>query len=303
MKGLKRLEGSIATAAWLAAVVVGIALVAPAVGAQTKWQERTVLRFDRPVMVPGKTLQPGTYVFRLADSKSDRNLMQIYTADPDNPVHENRLVATTMTVPMRREQPNGDIVLKFSETSADANSPVALKGFFYPGTLYGHQFVYTDQQAQDIAKQTHTLVLSRDVAGSDLDMQRGTLHNIDANGNRSAWQENPDVAKEWAAWVVTWEPTHNGNANGVNATATTNRPSSGENTVGTTGRTATTASADNAAMTPQDHAQAIEQLVDRALNGSSSTVTIDRATLQQIRSHAEAIEHGGGQMHHDKNRK
>jgi hypothetical protein len=254
-----------------------MALVAPAARAQTKWNEKTVLRFDRPVMIPGKTLQPGTYVFQLADSKSNRNIMQVYTADKNNPVHEDNLVATTLTVPIKREQTNGDVVLKFAETNDQAQEPVALKGFFYPGTMYGHQFVYTDQEAQQIAQQTHTLVLSREMQGTD--MQSGTLHNIDASGNRTNWQENPDVAREWAAWIVTWQPAHADNAP---------QPAA----VGTSGRTDMAATA----KTTQDHAAAIQRLVDQALSGNGTTVTVDRSTLEQIRMHARAIENGGGAM-------
>ena len=63
---------------------------------------------------------------------------------------------------------------------------------------------------------------------------------------------------------------------------------------GTSGRSA--ASADETAtagrMTAEQHAEAIQGLVDEALTGSSGTVTVNRSTLEQIRSHARAIAHG-----------
>jgi hypothetical protein len=43
-----------------------------------------------------------------------------------------------------------------------------------------------------------------------------------------------------------------------------------------------------------EHAEAIQHLVDQALHAKGNHVTIDRSTLEQIRSHAEAIEHDGG---------
>lgn len=253
-----------------AAALACIALAAPTALAQnTRWSERTILQFDRPVMIPGKVLQPGTYIFQLADTRADRNIMQVYTADPNAPDQEQRLVATTVTVPTQRAKPNGEVVLKFATTQGD--DPIALKAFFYPGTVEGHQFVYSEPEAEQIAERTHTLVLSHDVKGND--MERGTLYTVDANGTRTAWQQDPDVARDWDAWVVTRHPAHN--------TAM----------VGTSGHTAPDAA--TTTMT-HEHAEAIQHLVDQALHAKGNHVTIDRSTLEQIRSHAEAIEHDGG---------
>ena len=204
------------------AAVACMALLSTNANAQTKWNEKTILKFSNPVQIPGKTLQPGSYVFKLADSRSDRNLMQVYDQSGMN------LVATTTTVPIKRAEPNGDVVLNFADTPG--SEPVALKAFFYPGTLYGHEFVYSDAEAREISQRTHKVVLSQDVKGSN--MERGTLDasdlegtsvsSIDSNGQRTEWHPQPDVQREWAAWVVDWR---NPQAVGTSGSTTTDMAS------------------------------------------------------------------------------
>jgi hypothetical protein len=45
--------------------------IMPAVRADA-WDQKTVFTFSAPVEVPGQLLPAGTYVFKLADSSSDR---------------------------------------------------------------------------------------------------------------------------------------------------------------------------------------------------------------------------------------
>lgn len=88
------------------------------------------------------------------------------------------------------------MVLRINPT--EPGTPPAIKAWFYPGSLYGHQFVYPDEQARDIAQRTRTLVLSGDVEGSD--QSRGTLYTYDASGNRGTWSSDADVDREWQQW-------------------------------------------------------------------------------------------------------
>jgi hypothetical protein len=151
--------------------------------------ERTKLTFSAPVMVPGATLPAGTYVFRLAPSEVDRHTVQILSDD------ESRVVATTVAVPAKRQDPKGDTVLKFNPT---ASGTPALKAWFYPGTLYGREFVYPDAEAREIARRTRTVVLSTDAAGTA--MPKGTLRVYDAGGNRSDWKVDAALTRDWQAW-------------------------------------------------------------------------------------------------------
>jgi hypothetical protein len=106
------------------------------------------------------------------------------------------VVTTTIAVPTKRLEPKGDVVLKFNPT--ESGSAPALKAWFYPGTVYGHEFVYSDEQAKAIAQRTKTLVLSIDQAGTDA--EKGVLYTYDANGVRSAWRGDDATMKEWDQW-------------------------------------------------------------------------------------------------------
>jgi len=46
-----------------------------------EWTKKTEFQFSAPVQIPGKTLKAGKYVFQLADSDSDRKIVQIFSED------------------------------------------------------------------------------------------------------------------------------------------------------------------------------------------------------------------------------
>lgn len=174
-----------------AAMSIVTILALAAVAGANQWNDRTTLKFDAPVMVPGATLAPGTYTFKLMDSQTNRHLVQIFKEDG------SQLIATTQAVPVKRMDAKGDVVLKLNPTEAGA--PVAIKAWFYPGTLYGHEFVYPDRQAREIAQRTKTLVLSGDIPDSD--MEKATLHTYDATGGKQAWRADEQTMKEWEQWT------------------------------------------------------------------------------------------------------
>jgi hypothetical protein len=99
-----------------------------------EWNRRTVVTFNGPVEVPGKALPEGTYVFKLADSQSDRDIVQIFSED------ERELITTTLAVPVYRQKATGDTVITFEERTS--GSPEAVKTWFYPGDNYGLEFMY-----------------------------------------------------------------------------------------------------------------------------------------------------------------
>ena len=169
--------------------LAGVLLASTAARADT-WNERTVLSFSDSVMVPGATLEPGTYVFTLLDSNSSRHVVQVLRED------SGELVVTTHAVPLRRADPTGDHVLRFSP--AEVGEPPALKAWFYPGSIYGHQFVYSDEEARKIAGRTRTVVLSIDTRGTAL--EHGTLYSYDAEGIRGEWRSDQGTMVEWDHW-------------------------------------------------------------------------------------------------------
>ena len=96
--------------------------------------KKTIVTFNLPVEVPGKVLPSGTYVFKLADSQSDREIVQIFTED------ERELITTILAVPAYRPEPTGDSVITFEERPS--GSPEAVKRWFYPGDNNGVEFMY-----------------------------------------------------------------------------------------------------------------------------------------------------------------
>ena len=100
----------------------------------------------------GKVLPAGAYVFKLLDSASNRNIVQIFDKD------ERHLYATILAIPDYRLKPTDKTVINFEELPS--NSPEAIKAWFYPGDEYGQQFVYPHKRAVEIAKRTNQNVLS-----------------------------------------------------------------------------------------------------------------------------------------------
>ena len=114
--------------------------------------KKTIITFSEPVQVPGTTLPAGTYTFKLADSTSDRNIVQIFNAD------STRLITTILAIPNERLTPTGNTVLKFDERPS--GQPEALKAWFYPGDNFGEEFVYPKQKASELAASSKQPVLS-----------------------------------------------------------------------------------------------------------------------------------------------
>jgi hypothetical protein len=106
--------------------------------------QKTTFTFSGPVEIPGQVLPPGTYVFKIADSSVDRNVVQVYSKD------EKRLVGTFLAISDYRMKPAGKPIITFDERPE--GSPEAVKAWFYPGESYGHDFVYPKPKAVALAK-------------------------------------------------------------------------------------------------------------------------------------------------------
>lgn len=117
-----------------------------------EWNKKTIVTFNEPVEIPGQVLPAGTYVFKIADTMADRNVVQIFNKD------ENHIYATILAVPDYRLEPTGKTVINFEERVSSA--PEAVKAWFYPGDNYGYDFVYPNSRATELAKRTNQNVLS-----------------------------------------------------------------------------------------------------------------------------------------------
>src|SRR5437588_4682455 len=106
--------------------------------------QATKISFSEPIQIPGQILPAGTYWFRVVDSNSDQNLVQVFSAD------QTVLYATLETVPTQRREPTGCTTVSLAEQGS--GKPVVLLKWFYPGNLTGHEFVYSQQQEKELAQ-------------------------------------------------------------------------------------------------------------------------------------------------------
>jgi len=127
-------------------VVVACAFLIPAAAAD-EWNNRTTVMFSAPVEVPGvglHLLPAGTYLFKLMDSPSDRNIVQIFSEDGTH------LFTTILAIPNYRLRTTDKTVMTFGERAE--SQPEALRAWFYPGANWGQEFVYPKARAMELAK-------------------------------------------------------------------------------------------------------------------------------------------------------
>jgi hypothetical protein len=123
-------------ALWLSATFAFMSsMIAPAIA--DEWNKETKIEFSTPVQVPGKVLEAGKYVFKLADSDSDRYIVQIFSEDSSG---NQKLVTTVLAIPAYRTKTPDEPIVKFEERPS--GSPEAIHTWFYPGDNTGWQFVY-----------------------------------------------------------------------------------------------------------------------------------------------------------------
>ena len=99
------------------------------------WDKRTVVTFNQPVEIPQHVLIPGTYVMKLVDLDSHRDIVQFLNK------RENQVIATVFAVPAYEPNVVHDRTF-FTYEERGANSPQAIKTWFYPGDSWGEEFIY-----------------------------------------------------------------------------------------------------------------------------------------------------------------
>ncbi len=139
-----------------------------------EWDEKTELTFSQPVEIPGLVLPAGKYVFKLADSLSDRDIVEVYNANMSH------LYTTVIAIPDYRLEPKGKTVVTFEERKAGA--PEALKAWFYPGMNYGVEFVYPKVRAVELAQATQQHVMSTPVAPKAAEVKTAPVQAIQPSG-------------------------------------------------------------------------------------------------------------------------
>src|SRR3954471_6729375 len=132
----------------------------------------TIVTFSAPVSLPGVTLPAGSYMFKLADSQVNRNIVQVFDKD------RSKILATILAIPAERNEPADETVITFAESPA--NAAPAIRYWYYPGDKRGQEFAYPKKQAMEIANAAHTSVLSIDSEDSSADaMAKGSVSRVE----------------------------------------------------------------------------------------------------------------------------
>lgn len=158
-----------------ATAIVGAATTATA---QT-WDKRTHYTFSAPFEMPGITLEPGEYVFRLADPNGSRQIMQVTSKD------EKEVYGLFFSIPIEANEAATKPEVRFYE--ADAGAKPAIKAVWYPGDRTGREFIYPREQASRLAKSTREPILTTASDTSKAEETRAAaLARIDDDGRSVA---------------------------------------------------------------------------------------------------------------------
>jgi hypothetical protein len=114
-----------------------------------EWNKRTEFQFSAPVTIPGKVLVPGKYVFEIADSESDRNIVQVFSEDSNG---KESLVTTLTAIPDEMSEIPDKPTVHFEERPS--GTPEAVHSWFYPGEKTGWQFIYPKDETLETGANT-----------------------------------------------------------------------------------------------------------------------------------------------------
>lgn len=107
------------------------------------WDKMTIVTVNEPIIAGNKVLDPGTYVWKLLDSQSNRHIVQIFDKD------QRHLEETILAIPNYRLAPTGKTQFSFWETPAGV--PKAVRAWFYPGDNFGQEFAYPRKLVAQLA--------------------------------------------------------------------------------------------------------------------------------------------------------
>ncbi len=118
------------------ALALAGSMIMPAMADESNKETR--MQTNVPLQIPGHVLEPGTYIFRLAGSASDRNIVQVFSEDANG---KETFVATLLAISAYRQQTPEKPIFNFDERPA--GTPEAIQSWFYPGDNTGWEFVYS----------------------------------------------------------------------------------------------------------------------------------------------------------------
>lgn len=190
-----------------------MAILLPRVSQGDEWNKKTSLTVNEPVEIPGKVLQPGTYVLRLADSQSNRHIVQVLNQD------ETKVESTILAIPNYRLEPTGDS--QFGYWEMPAGQPRALKAWFYPGDNFGQEFAYPTEMATTIAQTNNQPVPA--VTG---DANNGQIATVNPSENSTMAEARPPAEPQQNQGSSTMSQSNQQQPTDQNSTSSTSSSSS-----------------------------------------------------------------------------
>ena len=118
----------------LSVLVAGLALIPAAQARAETFDKLAYLTFSQSVQVPGVTLAPGTYRFRLTDTTASRNVIQVLSNDG------SAVYSMFHTMPAFRMTVTDDPMVTFKETPVGVTP--AIRSLFPGGESRGYEFVW-----------------------------------------------------------------------------------------------------------------------------------------------------------------
>ena len=130
--------------------VLAVLGAAVTVQADVAPEKKSTLTISTPVEVPGVTLDPGTYVVKLVDTMSNRNIVTIMNVD------ENKVFATAIATPHVAATDPKHTTFVFYPTPDGATK--VLRTWYAPNDRYGQDFVYAPARAAALRQMTNAEV-------------------------------------------------------------------------------------------------------------------------------------------------
>jgi hypothetical protein len=113
-------------------------------------ERKSTLTIATPLEVPGAILDPGTYVVKLVDTQSNRNIVTITSVD------EKKIYATAICTPhVAADEPRHT---EFMFYSVPEGQNKVLRTWYLPNDRYGQDFVYPPDRAAALRQATNTEV-------------------------------------------------------------------------------------------------------------------------------------------------
>jgi hypothetical protein len=127
------------------ALALAACIMMPALADETNKEMR--IETSVPLQIPGHVLDPGTYIFKLAGSPSNRNIVEVFSVDSTG----NQTFVTTILAisAYRLVTPDKPII---NTEERPAGTPEAIRSWFYPGDNYGWEFVYPQSDRLETAQ-------------------------------------------------------------------------------------------------------------------------------------------------------